>query len=126
VYSGIETMEHSKVPLPKPTVPPGHPFRNKAVHDALLRYLQQRLLYGKDVRDTDLPRLVRTDKKISGWVKLSQEDRIRQQVAGQGRRPCCHAYESATRVGSYRRYYDVLRADVRTESWNVLSYCDAG
>jgi hypothetical protein len=77
VYSGIETMEHCKVPLPKPEVPPGHPFRNRAVHESLLKYLQQRLRYGKDVRDTDLSRLVRTDKKIAGWMKLSQQDQIR-------------------------------------------------
>jgi hypothetical protein len=74
-----ESMIHSKVPLPKPDVPPGHPFRNKAVHDGLLKYLQQRLLYGKEVRDTDINRLVRTDKKVSGWMRLSKQDQIRQQ-----------------------------------------------
>lgn len=77
MYNGIEPMDHCKVPLPKPDVPPGHPFRNKATHDMLLKFLQQRLLYGKNCRDTDLTRLVRTDKKVAGWIKLSKEDKIR-------------------------------------------------
>jgi len=76
----FEEFDHCKVPLPKPDVPPGHPFRNKATHDALLRFLQQRLIYGKNNRDAELIRLVNTDKKVAGWLKLSQEDIVRQQT----------------------------------------------
>lgn len=78
MFNGLEPMEHSKVPLPSPEVPAGHPFRNEKNHDRLLKYLQQRLFYGKEARDTDLTRLVRTDKKVSGWIKLSREDKIRE------------------------------------------------
>ena len=76
----FERMTHSTVPLPKPNVGGAHPYRNKANHAKLLEYLQQRLWYGKEARDTDLARLVRVDKKVSGWIKLSREDKIREQT----------------------------------------------
>jgi hypothetical protein len=77
VYNGLEAMQHSTVPLAKPTVSLGHPYRNEKTHDKLLNYLKQRLIFGKNVRDTDLARLVRTDKKVAGWLKLSRQDKIR-------------------------------------------------
>jgi hypothetical protein len=77
VFNNLEKVVHSTVPLPSPTVGGGHPFKNEKVHGKLLSYLQQRLHYGKQERDSNLSRFVRIDKKISGWMKLSQEDQVR-------------------------------------------------
>jgi hypothetical protein len=78
VFNSFDKVTHSKVPLPKPQVGGGHPFKNDANHAKLLDYLQQRLHFGKKERDDNLTRFVRVDKKISGWMRLSQEDAIRQ------------------------------------------------
>jgi hypothetical protein len=78
MYNQLGKVAHSKVPLPKPPVGGRHPFRDPKNHEKLLTYLQQRLFHGKEERDSNISRLVRTDKKISGWVKLSREDTIRQ------------------------------------------------
>jgi hypothetical protein len=78
VYNA-ERMTHSNVPLPEPKVHGAHPFKNRANHAKLLDYLQQRLFHGKAERDTNLQRFVRTDKKIAGWMRLSREDRTRDQ-----------------------------------------------
>lgn len=74
-----DKVTHSKVPLPKPNVGGGHPFKNEANHTKLLQYLQQRLFHGKTERDTNLARFVRMDKKMAGWLRLSREDKIREQ-----------------------------------------------
>lgn len=78
---GFDRMIHSKVPLPEASVHAGHPFKNEKNHKKLLEYLQQRLLVGKSARDQDITRLVRIDKKVSGWLKLSREDKIRHRQA---------------------------------------------
>lgn len=78
MFNSTDKVIHSKVPLPTPNVGGAHPFKNKANHELLLQYLQQRLYYGKQERDANLPRFIRTDKKISGWMRLSREDLIRQ------------------------------------------------
>lgn len=78
VFDSFDKVTHSKVPLPEPQVGSGHPFKSAANHAKLLEYIQQRLYYGKQVRDMDLPRFVRTDQKIAGWMKLSKEDQVRQ------------------------------------------------
>lgn len=75
----FDKVDHSKVPLPKPNVGGGHPFKNEANHERLLHYIQQRLWYGKEERDTNLARFVRMDKKMAGWLRLSREDKIREQ-----------------------------------------------
>jgi len=75
----FEKVSHSKVPLPQPEVGGQHPFKNEKNHAKLLNYLQQRLWYGKEERDSNLARFTRVDKKISGWMKLSREDQIREQ-----------------------------------------------
>lgn len=72
-----DRIEHTTVPLPSPKVGGQHPFRNVKNHERLLGYIQQRLRLGVDQRDGDLNRLVRMDQKIAGWMKLSNEDRIR-------------------------------------------------
>lgn len=76
--SELGRMMHSKVPLPKPNVNGQHPFKNEKNHEKLYEYLRARLLVGKDMRDTDLSRLVHVDKKVAGWMKLSREDKIRE------------------------------------------------
>lgn len=73
-----DKIMHSTVPLPTPNVGGGHPFKNEKVHEKLLGYLRGRLWYGKENRDRHLDRLVRTDKKVAGWIRQSREDRIRQ------------------------------------------------
>jgi hypothetical protein len=78
VYNETDPIYHCDIPLPKPQVSPGHPFKNAKTHEKLLGFVQQRLRYGKEVRDTDLIRLVRTDKKVAGWMRLSREDQVRQ------------------------------------------------
>lgn len=70
-------MRHAKVDLPKPQVHPGHPFRVAKNHDALLTYIKDRLAVGKEHRDSEVPRLTRIDKKMAGWMRMSDEDRAR-------------------------------------------------
>jgi hypothetical protein len=79
-YGMTDQMIHCTVPLPKPQVGNQHPFKNMQMHGKLLQFLRQRLMAGVDVRDTDLERLVRMDKKVAGWLALTKEDQIRQQT----------------------------------------------
>jgi len=79
VYNSYESIMHSTVPLPQPQVGGGHPFKNESNHEKLLCYLQQRLRFGRQERDDNLPRFVRIDKKIAGWLRLTKEDQVRQQ-----------------------------------------------
>jgi hypothetical protein len=57
-YSSLGDMQHCSIPLPKPQVGPLHPFKNDKMHDKLLSYVRSRLFLGKEVRDTDIHRLV--------------------------------------------------------------------
>lgn len=70
-------MRHARITYPKPQVWASHPYVNKANHASLLEYLQQRLLVGRQARDSELPRLVSMDRKVAGWIKLSAEDQKR-------------------------------------------------
>ena len=70
-------MQHAKIPLAKPAVGPGHPFRNAKTHQKLLEYLQQRLWVGKQQRDGRLERMAQIDRDVSGWMQLSDEDKKR-------------------------------------------------
>lgn len=72
-------MEYYPVPLPPTTVHATHPFKHKENHKKLLQYLRARLVQGKQGRDTELPRLVRIDKNVAGWMKLNDEDQKRDQ-----------------------------------------------
>lgn len=74
---------HSQLDLPKPRVHAGHPLRNKTTHQKLLNYLQERLKEGKNKRDVEIKRLVRIDKDVSGWIKLSEQDKMRKRVKDQ-------------------------------------------
>lgn len=71
------TMKHCKVPLAPTTVHLTHPFRHPQNHEKLLKYLQSRLRIGKQARDSELPRFVRIDQNVAGWMKLSDEDKKR-------------------------------------------------
>lgn len=71
------TMTYCKVPLATPTVHAQHPFKSEENHEKLLQYLRARLILGKQARDSELKRLVRIDKNVSGWMKLSDEDKKR-------------------------------------------------
>lgn len=72
-------MTHPKITLPKPGPEIGgrHPFKNSANHEKLLNYLKHRLHMGKQKRDGKIRRLVRADKNIAGWMKLSDDDLTR-------------------------------------------------
>lgn len=76
--TGDGMMTHAIVPLPDAPVHAAHPFKHKANHQKLLQYLQSRLQLGKRVRDNKLPRMVRVDKSVAGWMKLSDEDKKRE------------------------------------------------
>lgn len=73
----FQEMNHATLKLPKPTVGVKHPFNNPQNHDKLLMYLKARLRQGAERRDAELDRLVRIDKNVAGWMKLSEEDRKR-------------------------------------------------
>lgn len=70
-------MQHAKIPLPKSTVHLMHPYKHVRNHDKLLEYLQQRLEVGKKSRDGKLERMCQIDRDVSGWMKLSDEDKER-------------------------------------------------
>lgn len=84
-------MTHAKVALPSPTVHAKHPFKDRDNHKFLLEYLQQRLRVGKEWRDASLDRLVRIDKNVSGWLRLNEEDRKRQEQKDQDGSPVATA-----------------------------------
>lgn len=70
--------EYMDLPLPKPDgVAFNHPFKNKTNHDRLLRYVQKRLVRGKQVRDARLRRMVDIDRHIAGWIRHDEEDQAR-------------------------------------------------
>jgi hypothetical protein len=74
----FERMTHATIKSQKPTVHAAHPYKNPANHKKLLDYLKQRLHTGKKARDERLPRMVRIDKALAGWIRLSDDDRLRQ------------------------------------------------
>lgn len=74
-------MRHAKITFTPAAVHPKHPLRDKANHDSLLEYLQQRLMVGKEARDAEIGRLVGVDKKIAGYIRLKDADVQRAQYA---------------------------------------------
>lgn len=78
--TGDAAMRHAKLVYPKPNVHSTHPFRHKDNHESLLQYIRARLFAGKQGRDGELPRLVRIDRKVAGWMRLAEEDRKRERV----------------------------------------------
>lgn len=81
----LDKIVHANVPPAVAAVPATHPFRNQKTHDKLLDYLKQRLQMGKKVRDAKLERYCQIDRNVSGWMKLSEEDkkrRIKQEEDG--------------------------------------------
>lgn len=73
----FEKMQHATVTLPKPEVHAKHPFRNETSHTKLLEYVQSRLIKGKESRDQRLGRMIRVDKSIAGWKKMTDDDKKR-------------------------------------------------
>lgn len=69
-----DTMEYPDIPMPAPTVHASHPFRNKANHARLLKYVQDRLKLGAQRRDDKLSRLVNIDRAVAGWIRHKNED----------------------------------------------------
>ena len=55
-------------------------------HDALLKYLKERLDFGKPSRDRQADRFAIIDREVSGYIKLDPEDkkRERENLAGRG------------------------------------------
>jgi hypothetical protein len=76
-YLVSDPMMRAEIPLPKPSVHPGHPFKNQRNHDLLMDYLRSRLKQGVAVRDNKLARLASVDKMVAGWMRLNKEDRAR-------------------------------------------------
>lgn len=76
--TGDSTVRHAKVTLPEANVPAHHPFKHKGNHALLLKYLQDRLLQGKQARDERLGRLIRIDRDVAGWMKMAADDRERE------------------------------------------------
>lgn len=72
-----DTPPSPDVRLARPEVHPGHPFRDEKSHEALLKYCTKRLDRAKKVRDAQVKRYARVDRQVSGWMKLSAEDRKR-------------------------------------------------
>jgi len=76
--TGEAKMRHAKLVYPKPNVHLTHPYRHQGNHEELLRYIQARLWAGKESRDSEIPRLVKIDRKVAGWIRQSEEDKKRQ------------------------------------------------
>jgi hypothetical protein len=77
--TGFNSMRQSKIPIQNMPdgIHPKHPFRDKDTHQSLMEFLKERLALGKTKRDGNLDRYVRIDKSVSGWLKLTPEDRVR-------------------------------------------------
>lgn len=71
------TMIHVDIPTQKPTVHAAHPFKNPKSHQTLLEYIQERLARGVAIRDNKIDKLAQIDKNVSGWMRLSEEDKKR-------------------------------------------------
>lgn len=81
-----KSVYNVELPLMKSKVHPAHPFNKASSHEFLLQYLRERLLAGKQVRDSDLLRYVSIDKHVSGWMRMSEVDRkraIKEETKGQ-------------------------------------------
>lgn len=72
-----DKVVHATVKPAKTAVHAQHPFRSDKNHEKLLNYLQQRLMVGKEQRDHKLERFAQIDRNVSGWQKLSEEDKKR-------------------------------------------------
>ena len=75
-----DKISHAQFTLPKPDASrfgPKHPLRDKASHDRLLTYLEQRLMLGKEGRDRRVLRYGQIDRDVAAYLRLSDEDRKR-------------------------------------------------
>lgn len=71
------SIRHANLRLPKPTVHPSHPFRNKDNHADLLEYCKARLAVDKENIGTRRQRLAQIDRDVAAWVQLTDEDKAR-------------------------------------------------
>jgi hypothetical protein len=79
--ANIEYTKNLKLPKPPAaTFGAQHPFNNTANHELLLQYIQSRLMLSRELRDAGIKRIVNIDKKIAGWMRLSDEDQARQRA----------------------------------------------
>lgn len=75
----MSEIKHATIKTAKAEVHGKHPLRDSGNHDKLLRYVQDRLLIGKEVRDSRISRYAQIDKDVAGWLRLSEEDKKRQE-----------------------------------------------
>lgn len=70
-------MVHATIQYQEPPVHAMHPLKNANNHKKLREYVVQRLVRGKDVRDSQLDRFVQIDKDVAGWMQMTDEDKKR-------------------------------------------------
>lgn len=73
----LESDYQISLPTQKPQVHQKHPYKNADTHEYLMEYLRCRLEKGSGVRDSDIKRYVSIDKHVAGWMRLSEQDRLR-------------------------------------------------
>lgn len=74
-------LKHARLTLPKIDVGGRHPFRNKANHDRLLEYIQDRLATDKDSRSTRVERFGQIDRDVAGWILRKDESEVQRENA---------------------------------------------
>lgn len=57
---------------------PQHPFNHERNHDRLREYVMSRVRIGLNYRDSVISRYVKVDKQISGYLDLSDTDKLRE------------------------------------------------
>lgn len=70
-----------------PTVHQGHPFHSERNHRNLIEYVRDRLDFAKNNRDALADRFDEIDRDLSGFLKLSEEDRKRRIDNLEGKEP---------------------------------------
>lgn len=66
-----------KMTYPKPQVHAQHPFKDVKNHQLLMDYVMPRVAQGFRVTHGQLERYATIDKEVSGWMRLSEDDRAR-------------------------------------------------
>lgn len=86
--TGDYELSYPDLKLAKPAnIPSSHPFLNQQNHEALLQYLKARLMMGSKPRNNQVPRYAHIDKKVAGWLRLSEEDQKRANESDKTGRP---------------------------------------
>lgn len=79
MYNNFDKLTHASITPASPTVHAAHPFKNKNNHDKLLQYIKGRLFHGKKHRDSQIMRYAKIDRDVAGWMRLSDDDKARQE-----------------------------------------------